>query len=95
MEFMSNKQIFPDFKVGPLTTYRNRSSFDHKKLKIIVEDQQTLELRHRVWSFMETHPEFARSSKELSLDELRHEATKRMMLVFNEKFFGIEQVCQI
>ena len=93
MEFINNKKIFPDFKVGPLTTYRNRSSFDYKKLKIFIEDQQALELRHRVWSFMEQHPEFSRSPKELSLDELRHEATRRMLLVFNEKFFGIEQVC--
>lgn len=95
MEFLNNKEIFPDFKVGPLTAYRNKSSFDFKKLKIIIEDQQALELRHKVWSFMETNPEFARSPRELNLDELRHEANRRMLTVFNEKFFGFEMVCYI
>ena len=92
MEFTSNKSIFPDYKTGPLSSYRNKKSFDSKKLKLIIEDQATLELRHKVFSFMETNAEFSRDNRELSLDETRQIANRRMFVIFNEKFYDLEQV---
>lgn len=93
MEFTSNKNIFPDYKTGPLSVYRSKKSFDSKKLKLIIEDQATLELRHKVWNFMETNVEFSRDNRELSLDETRQIATRRTFVIFNEKFYDLEQVC--
>lgn len=92
MEFTSNKAIFPDYKSGPLSAYRSKSSFDSKKLKLIIEDQATLELRQKVWNFMETNTEFSRNNRVLSLDEMRQIATRRMFVIFNEKFYDLEQV---
>ena len=92
MAFTSNKTIFPDHKLGPLTSYRVKSSFDYRKLKIIIEDQATLELRQKIWDFMELHPDFARSTKQLDLDNTRKEAARRMFIIFNEKFYDLEQV---
>lgn len=87
--FYDNKSIFPEFANGPLSEYRKKSSFDWKKLKTIIEDEETLLFRQKVWDFLKTNPEFARDSKSLTMDEYRHLSTRRMFVIFNENFFDV------
>ncbi|CAO1332743.1 unnamed protein product [Diamesa serratosioi] len=90
-EFFKRKDIFPDHPTdGPLAEYRKSSTFDWKKMKLLLEDEAALELRAKVWNFMETDKLFARDQKEQTLDEVRHLATKRMFSLYNERFYGIE-----
>ena len=90
-EFFKRKDIFPDHPTdGPLAEYRKSSTFDWKKMKLLLEDEAALELRARVYKFMETDKLFVRDQKEQTLDEIRHLATKRMFSLFNEGFYGIE-----
>lgn len=49
-------------------------------------------LRQKIFNFVRDHPLFARETKELTLDQERNIAVKRMIVGFKEKFFGIEQV---
>lgn len=89
----ARKDIFPDLHLldGPLQAYRKQSSFDWRKLRLIVEEIESWDLRYKVWNFMEKTPVFARSHVTLPMDEQRHQATKKAYTLFNEKFYGIEQ----
>lgn len=89
----TRKDIFPDLHLldGPLKDYRGQSSFDWRKLKLIIEDEESWKLRYKVWNFVENNPIFARSHETLPLDEQRHLSTKRMFSLFNERFYGIEE----
>lgn len=89
----SRKDIFPDLHLldGPLKAYREQSSFDWKKLRLIVEDEDSWLVRYKVWNYVEENPLFARSHETLPLDEQRHLATKRMFTLFNERMYGIEE----
>lgn len=89
-----NKNIFPDFpKSGPLAKYRATASFDWRKLKLAIEDEDALRLREKIWSFFEKHPLFQKKiDQTLPMDEQRHIATKRMMIAYNEKFYDVDEV---
>lgn len=86
---LSDSRIFPEFGKGPLTPYRQKSSFCWKKMKLILENENFIRLQHKVWEFMENHPLFQRESETLPLDELRHIATKRQMVMWNERLYTI------
>lgn len=91
-EFFQRKDIFPDLPIdGPLAEYRKSATFDWKKMKLLLEDEAALELRAKVWKFMEKNKLFARDQKEQTLDEIRHLATKRMFSLYNERLYGIEE----
>lgn len=92
-KIFERKDIFPDLDQldGPLQSYRKKSSFDWRKLRLIVEDEDTWKLRYQVWNFMEKHPLFARSHVTLPLDEQRHIATKQMFIIYNESIYGINE----
>lgn len=72
--------------------HRASSTFDWKKLKLIIEDEQALLLRQRIFNFVRDHPFFARHNEELTMDQQRNIAVKRMIVAFKEKFFGVDQV---
>jgi len=75
---------------GPLQIYRNKSSFDWRRLKLIIEDEESWNLRYKFYNFVIDHPLFARGHEELSIDEQRHNATRQMFALFNEKLFVFE-----
>uniref|UniRef100_A0A1L8DYV4 Acyl-coenzyme A oxidase n=1 Tax=Nyssomyia neivai TaxID=330878 RepID=A0A1L8DYV4_9DIPT len=86
-----DKYIFPDFPKGPLAGYRDAASFDWKKMKLILEDEELLRYRYGIWKFMENHPLFAHPSETPRLDEYRHITTKRQFVLFDKKFFTVDK----
>lgn len=50
---MEDKDIFPDLPFGPLTVYRQKASFDYKKVSLILEpeDAHRLRVKSRIYSF--------------------------------------------
>lgn len=92
----ARKDIFPDLHLidGPLKAYREKSSFDWRKLRLIIEDEESWNIRYKVWNYVEKNPLFSRSHETLPLDEQRHLSTKRMFSLFSEKFYGIEEYLQ-
>jgi acyl-CoA oxidase len=90
---LENKEIFPDFpKHGPLSQYRNATSFDWKQMKLLLNDEEKLLFQNKVWSFMNKHELFVHPTTVLSTDEQRHLATKRMFVMFEQKFYTINDV---
>lgn len=88
------KAIFPDFpKTGPLAKYRADATFDWRRLKVAVEDEEALLLRNKIWSFCKQHPMFQKKIDEtLSMDDQRHLATKRMLVGYKQRFYDIDDV---
>lgn len=41
-------------------------------------------LQHKIWKYLENHPEFSKSNKPQTLDEMRHTATRRQAVSFAE-----------
>lgn len=42
---LDDKTIFPDFKSGPLKVYREKSSFCHKRMNVILEGEEHIRLK--------------------------------------------------
>ncbi|XP_058058272.1 peroxisomal acyl-coenzyme A oxidase 3 isoform X1 [Anopheles bellator] len=89
-KLLDDRTYFPEPPArGPLTAYRKQATIDWRKVKLTFNDEASLVLQHRVWSFAGKHPLFAHPNRVLTMDEERHLATKRMYVVQNEKMFTI------
>ncbi|XP_058456056.1 peroxisomal acyl-coenzyme A oxidase 3 isoform X2 [Malaya genurostris] len=92
---LNNKTYFPDLPAsGPLTSYRQKATIDWRKVKLSLNDEASLELQHKTWDFIQSHPLFARPNHTPSMDESRQLATKRMYVIQKENIFGIEQLLE-
>lgn len=45
---------------GPLDKYRQRASFDWRKMKLMLEGERVIKFKHRIWSAFESDPTFHR-----------------------------------
>ncbi|XP_053625433.1 peroxisomal acyl-coenzyme A oxidase 3-like [Plodia interpunctella] len=88
------RKYFPDLPSGPLDKYRKKSSFDWRRMKLIYENLNTINLKHEIWTFMENHPLFKHSDTTLTLDEERHIAIKRMYAMFDKNFMPYEKLLE-
>ncbi|XP_028168002.1 peroxisomal acyl-coenzyme A oxidase 3 isoform X3 [Ostrinia furnacalis] len=86
------KQYFPDLPTGKLDDYRKKASFDWRRTKLVYDDLESIDLKHRIWKFFEETPVFKHADKSVSLDEERHIAIKRMYSVQNEAFLPIDKL---
>ncbi|ALC37996.1 CG9527 [Drosophila busckii] len=84
-----DKSIFPEFRSGPLDSYRKKAKFCYKRLIVLLEGEDHLRLKHKVWQWMEQHPEFQHEPESLSLERTRELANKRHHLLWEQKFFDI------
>jgi len=75
---------------GPLKEYRKNSTFDWRKVKLIVEDEETWQLRFKFWNFLQSNTLFAKSATTPSLDEQRRLANQRMFAIASEGVYGVE-----
>uniref|UniRef100_W8B7I4 Acyl-coenzyme A oxidase n=1 Tax=Ceratitis capitata TaxID=7213 RepID=W8B7I4_CERCA len=84
-----DKIIFPDFKTGPLTKYRQLSTFCYKRMNVLLEGEEHIRLKHRVWNFMEKHPDFQHDLETPTLERQRQQANKRCQLLWDQQFYGL------
>uniref|UniRef100_A0A034VTC7 Acyl-coenzyme A oxidase n=2 Tax=Bactrocera dorsalis TaxID=27457 RepID=A0A034VTC7_BACDO len=84
-----DKIIFPDFKFGPLTKYRQLSTFCYKRMNVLLEGEEHIRLKHRMWNFMEKHPDFQHDLETPSMDRQRQLANKRGHLISDKQFYGL------
>ncbi|CAH0406267.1 unnamed protein product [Chilo suppressalis] len=86
------KEYFPDLPFGPLDGYRKKASFDWRLMKLVYDNLKTIQLKHKIYTFMREHPLFKHSDVTESLDEQRHITVKRMYTYNNENFLPLEQI---
>ncbi|KFP76390.1 Peroxisomal acyl-coenzyme A oxidase 3, partial [Acanthisitta chloris] len=51
--------LLPDFPKGPLCRYRNRASFNWKEMAVLVDGEDIIQLKNRIFSALESDPLFA------------------------------------
>uniref|UniRef100_A0A1L8EG58 Acyl-coenzyme A oxidase n=2 Tax=Haematobia irritans TaxID=7368 RepID=A0A1L8EG58_HAEIR len=88
---LEDKSIFPDFKSGPLKAYREKSSFCHKRMNVLLEGEDHIRLKHRIWKFMERHADFQREPETPSLERQRQLANKRQHILYHQNFYGLAE----
>ena len=63
---------------GPLTEYRQTASFNWRDMKLVVEGEEVIRFKNRIFRTLESDPIFAHSpDEELSLEEAREVTFKR------------------
>lgn len=84
-EFPSNDELesqaenlLPDLPSGPLDLYRKKASFDWKKMKVILDGKENIELENKIWKFLREDPIFQHPNYDVSFDEYRKLTFMRM-----------------
>lgn len=71
--------VLTDWPSGPLDRYRSKASFDWKQMKLLLETEEVIRFKNRVWSTFEKEALFARSPwEEPSRDEDRKRTHARL-----------------
>lgn len=71
-------ELLPDMPSGPLDVYRKKASFDWKKMKVVLEGKDNIELENKIWKFLQEDPIFHHPKHEPSFDEFRKLTFLRM-----------------
>ncbi|KAH8381153.1 hypothetical protein KR200_005982 [Drosophila serrata] len=91
VNILEDKRIFPEFRGGPLDTYRQRASFCYKRMNVLLEGEEHIRLKHKVWQWMERHPDFQREPEAPGLERTRELANKRQHLLWEQQFYGVNE----
>lgn len=86
------EELIPDWPSGPLDVYRKKASFDWKRLKLAVEDEDVIRIKMRIFKTLEKDPIFARTPwDEDSRDEERKKTLMRMKKLIEYNFLTEDQ----
>ncbi|BFF93375.1 peroxisomal acyl-coenzyme A oxidase 3 [Drosophila madeirensis] len=86
-----DRKIFPEFRSGPLDAYRQKASFCYKRMNVLLEGEEHIRLKHKVWQWMEQHPDYQREPEVATLERTRELANKRQHLLWEQHFFGVNE----
>lgn len=66
------KTLLPDWPQGPLTEFRRRATFDWRQMKILLDGEDVVSFKAKVWNILEKDPLFNREPwEELTRDQYR------------------------
>ncbi|XP_059473398.1 peroxisomal acyl-coenzyme A oxidase 3-like [Neocloeon triangulifer] len=85
-------EILPDFPPGPLDSYRKQATFDWKKLRLFIENEDLLKFKMSVWKTMEADPLFEQPNQSVSIDEFRRVTTNRVHRIKDYNFLTEEVI---
>ncbi|XP_043467966.1 peroxisomal acyl-coenzyme A oxidase 3-like [Leptopilina heterotoma] len=74
-------EVLPDLPIGPLDDYRKHASFNWKSLKVHLEGEENVRLQAKLWNVINSHREFRKSKKGLSLDETRRKCVNQLNIL--------------
>ncbi|XP_055708986.1 peroxisomal acyl-coenzyme A oxidase 3-like, partial [Phlebotomus papatasi] len=78
------EDILPDPPNGPLTEYRRNATFDWRKLALILDGEEILRLKYKIWNYLSSDPLFAHTDYSLPVKEQRDLAFQRQNKFFQE-----------
>jgi len=85
------KRLLPDWPQGPLTEYRRRASFDWRKMKVLLDGEDVVMFKAKVWQVLEKDPLFNRKPwEELTRDEYRKLTFLRIRKLIEYDFLNEE-----
>ncbi|PSN36384.1 Peroxisomal acyl-coenzyme A oxidase 3 [Blattella germanica] len=88
----TKEELMPDFPPGPLDMYRKKASFDWRKLKLCLEDEELIRYKMKIWKTLESDPLFHHPETRLTLDEERHLAVRRMYRLKEYNFLPFDEM---
>uniref|UniRef100_A0A7G3ACZ8 Acyl-coenzyme A oxidase n=1 Tax=Lutzomyia longipalpis TaxID=7200 RepID=A0A7G3ACZ8_LUTLO len=78
------EDILPDLPDGPLSVYRQRARFNWRKMALILDGEDILQLKYKIWNYLSRDPLFAHTNYTLPVKEQRDLAQKRQKKFFQE-----------
>ena len=85
------KKLLPDWPIGPLTEYRKRATFDWRRMKILLDGEDVVSFKAKVWNVLERDSLFNRPPwEELSRDDYRKLTFLRMRKLIEYDFLNEE-----
>ncbi|GLH10448.1 Protein of unknown function [Gryllus bimaculatus] len=71
---------------GPLDQYRKQATFDWKKMKLVIEGENIVRHKFKIWKTLESDPLFEHLPETPPLDEVRRLTTLRAQRVYDYNF---------
>lgn len=92
----SMADCLPDWPAGPLSSPRSKASFDWRKMKLILDGDEVIRFKHKVWSSLKQDPLFVRTPwEELSRDEERKITFQRLKRLTEFRFASVEDYTNV
>ncbi|XP_076344547.1 peroxisomal acyl-coenzyme A oxidase 3-like [Tachypleus tridentatus] len=86
------EEVLPDFPPGPLHEYRQKASFNWRKMKVLMEGEDMIRVKFKVWKALEADPLFAHTpTEELSREKFRQLCFRRMKRLLEYEFYTQEE----
>ncbi|KAM6261775.1 peroxisomal acyl-coenzyme A oxidase 3 isoform 1-T2 [Porphyrio hochstetteri] len=82
--------LLPDFPAGPLCKYRKKASFNWKEMAVLVDGEDMIQLKNRIFSALESDPVFAHHPGE----DLCHEKYQELTFLRCKRLFEYDFVTQ-
>ncbi|XP_035754558.1 peroxisomal acyl-coenzyme A oxidase 3 isoform X4 [Egretta garzetta] len=86
----SRDTLLPDFPRGPLCKYRKKASFNWKEMAVFLDGEDTIQLKNRIFSALESDPLFAHHPGE----ELCREKYQELTFLRCKKLFEYDFLTQ-
>jgi len=84
--------VLPEWPSGPLDRYRSKATFDWRQMKLLLEGEDVIRFKNRIWKAFENDPLFARSPwEEPTRDEERKRTFLRLRKLVENKFVNEEE----
>ncbi|KAK7867136.1 hypothetical protein R5R35_005852 [Gryllus longicercus] len=71
---------------GPLDQYRKQATFDWKKMKLVIEGENIVRHKFKIWKTLESDPLFEHLPETPPLDEVRRLTTLRAQRIYDYNF---------
>lgn len=85
------KRLLPDWPEGPLSEYRRRASFDWRSMKVLLDGEDVVSFKAKVWQVLERDPLFNRQPwEELTRDQFRKLTFQRISRLIEYDFLNEE-----
>lgn len=85
------RELLPDWPQGPLTEYRKKATFDWRQMRIMLEGEDVVTFKAKMWNVLEKDPLFNRKPwEELSRQEYRKLTFLRMSKLIEYDFLNEE-----
>ena len=77
---------------NPLDVYRCKASFSVEALRNLLDGEELVEFRERIWATMAQDPLFAPPQEDLSLDQKRQLTFARMKRLYEYEFLPEDEI---
>jgi acyl-CoA oxidase len=85
-------ELISDWPSGPLSDYRRMASFNWKRMKLLIEGEECIRFKSKVWQILEKDPLFhQRPEQEMTREEERKITFLRMKRLLEYQFLSEEE----